>query len=115
MQFINTGAVFKPRRRSHKKVDPASVAHKYKRPPFKTLNRPELVRENNTDNIPSVMTNTPSPNLYVRKPAYEGNMAERERVAQEEIERKKQCVAPAFNKGAYTYIASKEQALSVGR
>ena len=42
-------------------------------------------------------------------------MIERERLAQEEIERKKLCVAPAFNKGAYTYIASEEQAKWVGR
>jgi len=42
-------------------------------------------------------------------------MIERERIALEEIERKKKCVAPAFNKGAYTYIASEEQAKWVGR
>ncbi|AFQ22245.1 hypothetical protein My1_086 [Pectobacterium phage My1] len=42
-------------------------------------------------------------------------MAEREALAQLEIERKKLCTAPAFNKGAYTYIASEEQAKSIGR
>lgn len=42
-------------------------------------------------------------------------MLAREMLAREEIERKKKCVAPAFNKGAYTYIASEEQAKWVGR
>lgn len=42
-------------------------------------------------------------------------MEERERLAQEEIERKKLCTAPAYNKGAYQYIASEEQAKDIGR
>lgn len=42
-------------------------------------------------------------------------MQERERLAQEEIERKKLCTAPAYNKGAYQYIASEEQAKDIGR
>lgn len=43
------------------------------------------------------------------------DMQERERLAQEEIERKKLCTAPAYNKGAYQYIASEEQAKDIGR
>lgn len=35
--------------------------------------------------------------------------------ATQEIERKAKCVAPAFNKGAYTYISSKDQAKDIGR
>lgn len=46
---------------------------------------------------------------------YEGDMAAREAAAQAEIARKSKCVAPAFNKGPYTYIASEEQAKWVGR
>lgn len=42
-------------------------------------------------------------------------MIERERLAQIEIERKKKCTAPAFNKGPYQYIASEEQAKWVGK
>lgn len=42
-------------------------------------------------------------------------MAEREAIAQAEVERKKMCVAPAFNKGGYTYIYNEEQAKMVGR
>lgn len=42
-------------------------------------------------------------------------MAERERLAQLEIERKKQCTAPAYNKGGYQYISSEEQAKHIGR
>lgn len=42
-------------------------------------------------------------------------MLAREAKAQAEIERKKLCVAPAFNKGGYTYVYSEEQAKMVGR
>lgn len=42
-------------------------------------------------------------------------LAERERKAQEEIERKKMCTAPAYNKGAYQYVSNTEQAKMVGR
>lgn len=42
-------------------------------------------------------------------------MEERERLAQEEIERKKLCTAPAYNKGAYQYVASEDQAKDIGR
>lgn len=41
--------------------------------------------------------------------------AEREALAQQEILRKKSCVAPAYNKGAYQYIASEEQAKDAGK
>jgi len=46
---------------------------------------------------------------------YEGEMADREAAAQLQIERQKKCVAPAYNKGAYTLIASPEQATWIGR
>lgn len=42
-------------------------------------------------------------------------MAERERIALKEIERKKLCTAPAYNKGGYQYISSEEQAKHIGR
>lgn len=42
-------------------------------------------------------------------------LAERERKAQEEIERKKMCTAPAYNKGGYQYVSSEEQAKMIGR
>ena len=35
--------------------------------------------------------------------------------ARVEIARKAKCTAPAFNKGAYTYIYSKAQAKNIGR
>ncbi|QFR57687.1 hypothetical protein CPT_Slocum_130 [Serratia phage Slocum] len=57
--------------------------------------------------------NPPEPEWRLR---YEDEeMAERERLAQEEIERKKLCTAPAYNKGGYQYIASKEMAEDAGR
>lgn len=42
-------------------------------------------------------------------------MLEREKAAQAEIERKKKCIAPAYNKGAYQYVGSEEQAKWVGK
>lgn len=42
-------------------------------------------------------------------------MLAREAKAQAEIERKKMCTAPAYNKGAYQYISDEEQAKMVGR
>lgn len=42
-------------------------------------------------------------------------MAERERIAQLEVERKKLCTAPAYNKGSYTYVYSEDQAKMVGK
>ncbi len=53
--------------------------------------------------------------IYKSRKEYDGELAIREAVAQEEIARKAKCVAPAFNKGNYTYIASEEQAKWVGR
>ena len=32
-----------------------------------------------------------------------------------EVDRRKKCSAPAFNKGAYQYVGSKKTALGVGR
>ncbi len=35
--------------------------------------------------------------------------------AKKETDRKSKCVAPAYNKGAYQYVSSREQAKTVGR
>jgi predicted nucleic acid-binding Zn-ribbon protein len=35
--------------------------------------------------------------------------------AQREAQRKAKCCAPAYNKGAYQYVATKSNALGVGR
>lgn len=48
-------------------------------------------------------------------PRYEGELAEREAVARQHAAALKRCVAPAFNKGAYTLITSPEQAKWIGR
>lgn len=42
-------------------------------------------------------------------------MAARELAAVAEAERRKLCCAPAYNKGAYQYISSEEQAKDIGR
>ena len=41
--------------------------------------------------------------------------AAREAAAQQEIERKKNCIAPAYSKGAYQYIGSPEMARDAGK
>jgi hypothetical protein len=46
---------------------------------------------------------------------YEGEMAEREAVAQKEIERKKMQVAPMYSKGAYQYITEGTDLKTLGR
>lgn len=45
----------------------------------------------------------------------EEEYAEREALAQKEIERKKNCIAPAYSKGAYQYIGSAEMAKDAGK
>lgn len=35
--------------------------------------------------------------------------------ARVELERRKKCIAPAYNKGAYQYIGTKKDALDVGK
>lgn len=46
---------------------------------------------------------------------YDEEMQAREQAAREEAERRKKCVAPAYNKGAYQYVATEEDAKLVGR
>lgn len=65
--------------------------------------------------------NIPSASLETLKGAheapvkYEGEMLERELAAQEEIERKKKRIAPAYNKGAYQYITDGTDPSDLGR
>ena len=64
-------------------------------------------------NIGEPATRNPPP--PVSREVLDEEMAERERLAQLEIERKKLCTAPAYNKGGYQYISSEEQAKHIGR
>lgn len=79
-------------------------------------------KRNSPRNIRAANIGEPSTRLppapESRKIIYDENheeMLAREAAAQKEIERKKLCVAPAFNKGGYTYVYSEEQAKMVGR
>ena len=47
--------------------------------------------------------------------SYEGDMAEREKVAQEEIKAKGNRIVPAYNKGGYVYLPDKEAMQDAGR
>lgn len=53
--------------------------------------------------------------LSERGQKYEGEMAEREKVAREEIEYKKTCVAIPYNKGAYQYVTEGMDPKNFGR
>lgn len=66
----------------------------------------------------SVTIGEPSTRLPPKPQAREildPEMAERERAALKEIERKKLCTGVAYNKGAYQYISNKDDALTLGR
>lgn len=43
------------------------------------------------------------------------NHAEREALAQKEIERKKKCTAPLWNKGGYMYVSDAEDPTTIGK
>lgn len=105
----------KKRKKSLKKTSPAKK-NITANAPFKPLDTKKIFgdkfRRSNLAHIPSVGISSHTPN---EQPRYEGKMLERELVAQKEIERKKQCVAPAYNKGAYQYVGSEEQAEWVGK
>lgn len=114
--LIYTSSTYKPRKKRKAK---GPVATKYKKPAFtpKASPKSDVYRAPSHSHLPSkideYLANT-EPKISP-KPKYEGELATREAAAQEEIARKAKCVAPAFNKGNYTYIASEEQAKWVGR
>lgn len=99
--MIYTSATFKPRRRSKKQKELA-VKRQRKKQQFvelKTLpHRPESSTDKYKSKELSPPVSTPTPKKY------EGEMAERETIAQQEIERKKMMVAPIANKMGYQYI-----------
>jgi hypothetical protein len=110
--IIRASNSFKPRRKSKKA--PANAAPKRKKAAFVEMkSKPEPYRAPSHSHIKSLMVDSVS---YANNaPQYEGDMAEREATARAEAERLKKCVAPAFNKGAYTLIATPEQAKWIGR
>lgn len=108
---------FKPKR---KKKQPVAKSKKFT-PSFKPMKEIDFTagkyRAKDTSHIPSKIDSflaETAPTVAVPT-KYDGDMAVREALAQEEIARKAKCVAPAFNKGNYTYVASEEQAKWVGR
>lgn len=103
MMMIYTTTKFK-RRRGQSKVAPKP---RKKKQPFVELKPREYMdRAESTASYPSrmisyMMENNPVLEKPIR---YEGEMAEREALAQKEIERKKTMVAPICNKGGYQYV-----------
>ena len=108
-----------PKSKKYKRPGQGEVAKKLAKPKFKqkTPSKVTVYRPEGTEKHPSkIDEHMASHDPVLEKPIrYEDEMAEREAKAQEEIKRKSQCVAPAFNKGPLTYIATEEQAKWVGR
>ena len=108
---------FKPKKKKRK---PVAKAKKFV-PSFKPMREIDFTAGKycapDTSHIPSKIDSFLAEHAPTRTipTKYDGELAIREAVAQEEIARKAKCVAPAFNKGNYTYIASEEQAKWVGR
>lgn len=81
---------------------------------LKTDSNPWLEeRRKSYHSIPSLVDTRPNKKVYRKN--YQGEMLERERLAQEEIERKKQRIAPAYSKGAYQYITDETDPRELGR
>ena len=107
---------FKPK----KKRKPVAKAKKFV-PSFKPMKEVDFsagkYRATDTSHIPSkidsFLAEHAPRNAVPTK--YDGELAVREAVAQEEIARKAKCVAPLYSKGAYQYVATEEQAKWVGR
>jgi hypothetical protein len=107
---------FKPK----KKRAPVAKAKKFV-PSFKPMKEIDFTagkyRATDSSHIPSkidsfLAENAPQNAVPVK---YDGELAVREAVAQEEIARKAKCVAPLYSKGAYQYVSTEEQAKWVGR
>lgn len=116
MGLIYTTPTFKPRRKSKKAV---AVASKAPKRPFVPMKPREVdVIAPRTDQYKSKIDDflrDSAPNNQNTAPVYEGELALREAAAREQAEALKKCVAPAYNKGAYTLIATPEQAKWIGR
>ena len=103
----------KDKLRARKAAEQAAKKEREQRNFNKVSGIPSYTYEQRNTNLK--ITSATAPAVTTTKVEYEGEMAERERLAQEEANRRKQCVAPAYNKGAYTYISSEEQAKWIGR
>ena len=108
---------FKPKK---KKRTPVAKAKKFV-PSFKPMREIDFTagkyRATDTSHIPSKIDSflAEHAQTHVIPTKYDGEMAIREAVAQEEIARKAKCVAHLYSKGAYQYVATEEQAKWVGR
>lgn len=76
---------------------------------------PRAIRDNVTIGEPSTRLPPPPKSRHVDYGEHQEEMEAREALAQKEIEFKKTCTAPAYNKGGYQYVSSEEQAKMIGR
>lgn len=124
MAFLQGDNKFRPRTKKEKqklqdrrkrelKAKKEREQHQRNTPAFNpTYNYP---RRNQNINISSKGVQPLPKDNANSKPVYSDEMLEREKAAQLEAERRKKCVAPAYNKGAYQPIFTKEQAKYIGR
>lgn len=86
---------------------------KEQKEPSSTVLASKNYKRSSVDHIESFRPGlVPQPASPVR---YEGEMEEREREAQKEIERKKMRVAPMYNKGGYQYVTDETDPSDLGR
>lgn len=102
----------KPRKKKNVK----NPCEKFEKP-FEPLKRKlfQNRRVSQADSIPSLNEVPYVEPKQTVKQEYTGEMLEREKAAQEEIERKKKRVAPLFSKGAYQYITDDELVRDLGK
>jgi hypothetical protein len=83
--------------------------------PFRPLTSvPKVIRRPDHRELPSVEIYGGSATKK-NAPKYEGELAEREKKAQQEIAYKKTCVAPYCNKGGYVYVTPGMDPTTLGR
>jgi len=92
--------------------EPSNKAKKNDSNKSSTLIASQTYRRSGVDHIPSFSS---SPIAATKRIVYDGKMEERERLAQEEIERKKLRTAPLYNKGGYQYITDETDLSDLGR
>lgn len=93
----------------------ASGVHSSKKPSGKKakVKKPEPYRRPSAANVPSFSGD--SSVTVTQTVSYTGEMAEREKAAQKEIERKKRRTAPLYNKGGYQYVTDETDLSDLGR
>jgi hypothetical protein len=101
MKIIYCNNKYKPKRKSRKIKE--NVAKKFKKP-FTPLSKTLYTQPSVYPELKSIETEKFNTSVKADARYDDVELAERERIAQLEIERKKKCVAPICNKSGYYYV-----------